>query len=1023
MPFIRKIFGYRNRDNNSTEKPAKILELLELESKLNSLLEKDSYLPKSEYKDLVSQGRQLIEFLVDLEENGILQLYCKSDYDMVLRFLEKYGSLANDDVFPQVFAGHNERFINDHISVDKAYFDSILKEVDPNILLDDEQRKVVLSDEDYTLVIAGAGAGKTTTIAAKVRYLVERKGVDPKKILIVSFTNKAVNELRDRINKCLKIDCPISTFHSAGYAILNKKEDDVRPLIVDSGFLYKSVDTYLKEVVLKDGSMVKNLVLFFGSYFDSPPDTTQRDQYLQNLLKTDTSTMKGNMPGYEDNIYDRRTGKRITLNSEYVRSLDEVRIANYLFLNQIDYNYEEPYKYHILHAHKPYTPDFHLRQGSLDVYLEHFGITEDGKHSYYTNDELQRYKKAIEDKKQLHARHRTSLITTFSKYKDGRDLLVHLKEELEAKGFRIEPVSYDEVYRKLISRDQSKYISKLVKFLCSFIINFKTNNYSDVQFGKWRNTVQNERTKLFLAVAEECYYYYHRKLREINAVDFEDMINMSAQIISEGISLHEKIDFDYIIIDEYQDISRQRFNLTESLSKMCNAKIIAVGDDWQSIYAYAGSDISLFTNFSKTMGYANELKITKTYRNSQQIIDIAGGFIQKNETQIKKALVSQKSISDPIVIIPYSESEEDVKTAKGKGGKYYNIGKAINQVLEKISEDGDLEKQKILLVGRYSFDAYNLCKSEDYELRDKDVVRSKKYPKAHLEYLTAHRSKGLGYDNVIIVNARDETYGFPSKIDTDPIFKLVIKEDHAVDYAEERRLFYVALTRTKQRVYIICPENRPSEFVRELINDYGGVVVDGQLSEESGNNTGLGKNCPICGYPLQLRKDRNLGFGIWLCTNEPELCSFMTNNPGAGKLQIVKCNKCSDGYLIVRYKQGDFFLGCTNYKTDGTGCTNTENKKQFYERLDATDWNSFEGDPADEDQEEHKGFCIRCGKEIEFSSDLDDPYPYCFSCYRQWTSEGRDEEKKENFCHYCGKKAARITFRKPVEYECWKILK
>ena len=307
MPFIRKIFGYRNRDNNSTEKPAKILELLELESKLNSLLEKDSYLPKSEYKDLVSQGRQLIEFLVDLEENGILQQYCKSDYDMVLRFLEKYGSLANDDVFPQVFAGHNERFINDHISVDKAYFDSILKEVDPNILLDDEQRKVVLSDEDYTLVIAGAGAGKTTTIAAKVRYLVERKGVDPKKILIVSFTNKAVNELRDRINKCLKIDCPISTFHSAGYAILNKKEDDVRPLIVDSGFLYKSVDTYLKEVVLKEESMVKNLVLFFGSYFDSPPDTTRRDQYLQNLLKTDTSTMKGNMPGYEDNIYDRRS--------------------------------------------------------------------------------------------------------------------------------------------------------------------------------------------------------------------------------------------------------------------------------------------------------------------------------------------------------------------------------------------------------------------------------------------------------------------------------------------------------------------------------------------------------------------------------------------------------------------------------------------------------------------------------------------------------------------------------------------
>lgn len=1017
MFFGNKLSGTR-RIENSMKKASRIKEMYEVEARLQNLLNEDAFLSRSKYKSLVEQSRKLIDFLSDLDNNGVLHKYAKKDYAHAKTFIDTYGSFCVDsNEVPSILASHNDEFIKRHLVEDKEYFDNILKEIDPNILLDEDQRRVVLSDEDYTLVIAGAGAGKTTTIAAKVRYLVEKKGIDPSKILIVSFTNKAVDELIERIKDGLGINCPISTFHSAGYAILRKK-DDVIPRIVDSGFLYNSVDSYLKDTVLNDESAVNNLILFFSSYFDVPIENSSQGHYWQDVIRTDTSTMKGNMPGYEDNIYDRRTGKRITLNSEYVRSLDEVRIANFLFLNQIDYIYEEPYKYRILQARKPYTPDFHLRQGSKDVYLEHFGIREDGKHSYYTEDELQRYKKAIEDKKYIHAKHGTTLLTTYSKYNDGRDLLVHLEEELLANGFKIEPVSYKQIYSKLVSRDESKYISKLVKLICSFIINFKTNNYSDDQFGKWSSDNFSERTKLFLSVAEKCYYNYQRKLREVGAVDFEDMINQSAKMLKDSNSLHQKIDFEYIIVDEYQDISKQRFNLTNALKEICNAKVIAVGDDWQSIYAYAGSDIKLFTDFKGTMGYADILKIRRTYRNSQQIIDIAGKFIQNNPTQIKKDLNSSKNITEPVVIMPYSEKAEDEKEAKGKGGKYYNIGKAINRVLDKISNDGDLKNQKILLVGRYSFDAFNLCRSQDFELRDKDVVVSKKYPDANLEFLTVHRSKGLGFDNVIIVNARDETYGFPSKIDMDPIFKLVIKEDHSVDYAEERRLFYVALTRTKKRVYIVCPENRPSEFVRELVRDYPGVVIDGTLSEEASTN-GTERKCPRCGYPLQLRKNRNLGFGIWMCTNEPELCSFITNNPAARNLQIVKCDQCNDGYLIVRSKQGSYFLGCTNYRDDHTGCSNMVNAAQFMDWSQSVDdWNGFTSDPSDE-KEEHKGFCIRCGKPIDLCLDFNDPRPYCYSCYKEWNDEGRKENKIESFCHYCGKRAPRVSFLKPLERDCF----
>lgn len=176
---------------------------------------------------------------------------------------------------------------------------------------------------------------------------------------------------------------------------------------------------------------------------------------------------------------------------------------------------------------------------------------------------------------------------------------------------------------------------------------------------------------------------------------------------------------------------------------------------------------------------------------------------------------------------------------------------------------------------------------------------------ADLSYLTAHRSKGLGYDNVIVINAANTTYGFPSKIVDDPIIKLVIHEDNSIEYAEERRLFYVAMTRTKNRVYIAAPKERPSRFVLELIRDYSNVRVNGDIDidrQDSPDTTVL-KKCPICGYPLQYRHKRALGLKLWLCTNEPELCGFMTNDLCGGKLSILKCDKCKDGYLVVKKGQ------------------------------------------------------------------------------------------------------------------------
>lgn len=908
-------------------------QLVEFYRELKELLNSDKYLAVSDYKGIVHKYADIYNFFLGQKRAKTLAFYCQQN-DLQEKWVEKFLAFYEDfedlKTIPASVEKHNKAYVTSHLKSEKEYLDTILKKIDPVINLDDEQRHVVLSDEDYTLVIAGAGAGKTTTVAAKVRYLVEKKGIKPEQILVISFTNKAVGELRDKINKGLGIPCPVTTFHSTGYAILRKKEAAGKN-IVDGGFMFNVINNYLKGNILEQPELVDKLILFFGSYFDAPYEDDDLNTFFNYISKADFSTLKGNMSEYTEEIINKRTGNKISIAHETLRSAQEVSIANFLYLNSIDYRYEKPYPFNIIRAHKPYTPDFTLKQGDKIAYLEHFGITEDGRNNRYTAEQLKKYKAAINDKVILHRKHNTDLIYTFSSYNDGRPMLEHLKEQLIEHGFVLNQRSSQEVFEKIVNTEENKYILKLVKLICTFIQNFKTNGYTIDKFYEWESQTTNERTRLFLDVCQQCYLEYAKRLKEKRAVDFEDMINESARILNQQLISGKTLDFKYIIVDEYQDISRQRFDLTKSLSQICDAKIIAVGDDWQSIYAYAGSDITLFTKFKDSMGYGQELKITRTYRNAQEVIDIAGGFIQKNDSQLKKALVSPKHIQDPVVIESYTEDVDRTQT-KGKGGKYYMIGKTVEDIVATILEENP--KSSILLLGRYGFDAYNLSRSADFIYDEKTGgVKSKKFPGVRLEFMTVHRAKGLGFDNVIIINARNELYGFPSQIQEDPVLKYVVKDDFSIEYAEERRLFYVALTRTKNRVYIVVPEQHPSKFVTELISEFKNVKVNGKINEVDDANSADIKRCPICGYPLQLRYKPHYGLKLWLCSNEPEICDFMTNDLRGGELSILKCDRCQDGYLIVKEGKLGPFLGCTNYKSDKTGCNGTMTKDYYLKHI------------------------------------------------------------------------------------------
>ncbi|MFR8391712.1 MAG: hypothetical protein ACLVBJ_02290 [Pilosibacter sp.] len=242
--------------------------------------------------------------------------------------------------------------------------------------------------------------------------------------------------------------------------------------------------------------------------------------FFNKIAKSNFSTIRSDLDEFKCQILDSRTKKTVTIQNELLRSHQEVEIANFLYLNQIDYEYEPLYQYNILFAKKPYTPDFLIRQGEKIAYIEHFGITQDGKNDRFSDDQLVAYKKAINDKVQLHRQHGTDLIYTFSKYNDRRPLLEHLKEELEKNGFELRTRSNKEVMEKLVTTEENRYIRKLLNLICRFITNFKTNGYQADEYTRMYHSTQNVRTRLFIDICNDCYLEYERYLKNIMQLIF-----------------------------------------------------------------------------------------------------------------------------------------------------------------------------------------------------------------------------------------------------------------------------------------------------------------------------------------------------------------------------------------------------------------------------------------------------------------------------------------------------------------------
>lgn len=707
----------------------------------------------------------------------LLKAYHIECPDRIADFISDFENLQG------LVQSHNERYIQVELDTYKDFFDHCLK-----YPLDMQQRRSIVSDEDNCLVVSSAGSGKTSSIVGKVKYLIDIKHIEPQKILLISYTNKAAAELTERMGiEGLRG----YTFHKLAIDIIGHATGEKPSIYSDTDTLFLKI---YQELLIHE-EFKESVIEYFLDYQIKETEWEQRkNERRQHLAELKDTRFKAQFSDMDGNII-------------YVRSAQEQKICLALSLLGVKFRYEEPYEHPLAdEMHSQYKPDFSIyfdHNGETKrVYLEHFGVDE---HSlvplWFAKEKGMSYEEAnhqyndgITWKKAAHEKFGTTLLTTSSADFHYYDIRDKLKIILETAGIPLEEKKIVELY-DLVLPPKSKQEKAFIRLIMTFITLLKSSCKSIKEVIQQAERADDERNEfviknIFLPVYER----YKLILKDLNQIDFTDAILQATDICRTS----RPIKYDYIIVDEFQDISVDRYNFLKVLRESDPpAKLYCVGDDWQSIYRFSGSDMALFNQFQDYFGQADINKIETTYRFGEPLVRLSSHFIQRNEAQIKKE------------IHPFSsQTKTELQFCEYEQRNYCNV---IEQIVDSIPKG-----KSIFLLGRYSFDDYYL--SYKYKF-------IKEGPKSYyfignrkIEFLTAHKSKGLEADYVIILQCNKDTYGFPSLVSDDAVLNYVLTKSDQYPYGEERRLFYVAITRAREKTYVMYNKRIPSVFVDEFMH-------------------------------------------------------------------------------------------------------------------------------------------------------------------------------------------------------------
>lgn len=739
--------------------------------------------------------------------------------------------LSNLKTFESKRQEHNLRFKKTQLSENADYFDTIL-----SYPLDSQQRDAIVTLEDNTQVISAAGGGKTTTIVGKIKYLIEKRHYDPASILLITYTRKATEELNRRL-PFDGLNCV--TFHSLAVRIIGATTGR-KPSICDSSLLAKIYDSLISTPGFL--ASINHYILELMSMMKDEHQYKDSKQYFADRKKYGIKALFKDMDGH----------------TIYTRSEQERRICNFLHCHGIKFRYEAPYPYSTAtYNYRQYKPDFTIYytvNGETKVlYLEHFAVDAQGKVPPFFQERgswfeaNRKYNEGIVWKRNLHQQHSTSLIeTTSAMFNDGtwKD---RLTKQLRCYGIPVKPIPDEQIYADAV-RSRHQMEDNLISLISSFINLMKSNFLSLPDIKRQAESKKDQRTLYIINhIIAPMYQQYCDALAANNEIDFTDAIVQATELCKRNPGLAV---YDYILVDEFQDISKDRYEFLKSLRHQSPlTKLFCVGDDWQSIFRFSGSDMALFYDFAKFFGHTAECHIETTYRFGNPLIAKSSKFILENDNQKKKTV---KSVSrDKQTYIHTHQYESDEMQAR-----------LITQLVADVPTN-----QSVLVLGRYGFSHNSLVFNSNGLIRCSSNGTDKvtlNIAGRECEFMTVHKAKGLEADVVILINCSSDIYGFPSNISDDPILNYLLSASDTFEFAEERRLFYVAITRARKDIHVLFDRKSPSVFVGEFQN-----IPEADI-------------CPQCGIGQRTIQKQGVAKN-----GHPYITYVCSNNDGCDYLETV----------------------------------------------------------------------------------------------------------------------------------------
>ncbi|MBK9335477.1 MAG: UvrD-helicase domain-containing protein [Lewinellaceae bacterium] len=692
--------------------------------------------------------------------------------------------------------------------------------------LNEKQREAVVSEDKRLLVLAGAGSGKTKTLLQKIIYLIEEKGVSPRDILAITFTKNAAGEMLDRL--ILTADTSgayaailhdkkksqaekdtarhefvrrykwiegltVRTFHSFGYNLLRNygvHEFDNRFRLI--GEEKSSEEDEFARYTAPETA--------FDVFYKLLIQKCEDREHLLALKRYVLDYLVDKIHLKESGIQQlRQEGKYYTtLDGTRVRSKSEQFIADYLYRNSIAYEYEPTVQIKDF----PFRPDFYIPAANL--YLEHVS-----NKSYAMRDKEEQFHKG----EILFAKTTERTAENSALFTNTLDNL--LRGRLPANAGASKAIGFQEAFKGHLD-----HLKEFVHTVMRITDMMKVERLNAEQVLTNARQDQHERIRNFYELAIPLAKSYEQYCVDKSYLDFNDLISKTVSLLEHHPDVARKMQdrYPYILVDEFQDVNNLQVELIRLLLTE-QTQLFCVGDDWQSIYGFRGSEVSYIIDFERHFPGCSIIKLDLNYRSSQHIVGASNEVIKHNRYKIDKDIRASKVSRHKITVYAGTDEEE-------------NVAYCMQRIRECL--DAGIPAEELLFLYRRSKMFHPFYEG----LKREGLLR--------IPYKTIHAAKGLEARVVFIVGLTDGFGGFPDIWLADRIFQVLKKANLDLLLEEERRLFYVAITRAKDKLFLITEKGRESSFLKEIPSSYterAGIPLGSVVQEV--------RLCPACSRQIE----------------------------------------------------------------------------------------------------------------------------------------------------------------------------